>query len=349
MAAERGARGQHLLVRADASVEIGTGHVMRCLALAQAWQDGGGSAGFATRTPDPGIRQRLDSEKIKIDEIAGSDDAAETIAIAKGTGAHWVVVDGYGFGVEYQRALQAAGLHVLFVDDYGHGGEYTAELVLNQNISAQEAWYAKRSPGTRLLLGTDHALLRREFRRRGALRSVFSQDARNVLITLGGSDAENVTGMALAAVAQLNLLELSVKVAVGPANPHQGYLRRSIERLGLAAEMVSATTQMPEMMEWADIAVSATGGTAWELLFMQVPFVGISVADNQRPGARRLGEMGLAVTLDVTGLKAADIADALKALIPDQHRRTVMARRGRELVDGNGVERVIAAMCEAGT
>jgi UDP-2,4-diacetamido-2,4,6-trideoxy-beta-L-altropyranose hydrolase len=111
---------------------------------------------------------------------------------------------------------------------------------------------------------------------------------------------------------------------------------------------VNATSQMPELMEWADVAISAAGSTSWELLYMQVPFVGISVADNQRPSARRLSETGLAITLDWSPrMKSEEIAAALKTLIPDQHKRSVMAKRGRELVDGRGVERVIAAMSKA--
>ncbi len=339
-------RGKRLLVRADANVQIGTGHVMRCLALSQAWQDGGGSVTFAMRGADAAIRDRLESEKIAIEELAGGDDARETVAVGERAGALWVVVDGYGFSADYQCALQASGFPVLFVDDYGHGGEYSAELVLNQNISANESWYAKRSPQTRLLLGTDYTMLRREFRRRGAMRNVFPPAARNVLVTLGGADAENVSGMALSAISQLRLAELEVKVAVGPANPHRTKLAALAERTGMPVELVNASSQMPELMEWADIAVSAAGGTSWELLFMQVPMIAISVADNQRPSARRLGEMGLASVLDLTGLTVDDIATALNALIADQHRRSVMARRGRELVDGRGVERIIAAMCE---
>jgi UDP-2,4-diacetamido-2,4,6-trideoxy-beta-L-altropyranose hydrolase len=349
MAAERGVRGKRLLVRADGNRAIGTGHVMRCLALAQAWQDAGGSVTFAMRGPDPNLWQRLEQEKVEVAEIRGDDDAANTTETAKKSGAAWVVVDGYGFGPEYQRRVQDAGFPVLFVDDYGHGGEYSAELVLNQNISADANWYSKRSDKTRLLLGTDYSLLRREFRARGSLRSMFPETARNVLITLGGADAENVSALALSALAHLGLQEIAVRIAVGPANPHAEELRASAGRLGLPVELVNASSQMPELMEWADVAVSATGGTSWELLYMQVPFVGISVADNQRPTARRLGEMGLAVTLDWSPqMKADEIATALKTLIPDEHKRSVMARRGRELVDGKGVERVIAAMCEAG-
>jgi len=348
MAAERDIRGTRLLVRADGNTAIGTGHVMRCLALAQAWQDAGGAVTFAMREPSANLRQRLDDEKIEIEEIAGAEDAAATAALAKQCGARWVVVDGYGFGAVYQRSVQAAGLQVLFVDDYGHGGEYSAELVLNQNISAEEKWYARRSDRTRLLLGTDYSLLRREFRRRGTLRQMFPAVARNVLITLGGADAENVSARALAALAHLGLAEVEVKVAVGPSNPHAGELRESAGHLGFRVELVNASAQMPELMEWADVAVSATGGTTWELLFMQVPFVGISVADNQRPTARRLGEMGLALTLDWSPeIKSEEIAGALKSLIPDPQKRSVMARRGRELVDGKGVERVLAAMGEA--
>lgn len=348
MGAEREVRGKPLLVRADANLQIGTGHAMRCLALAQAWQDLGGTVTFAMRAPDAGVRQRLDAEKVTIEEIAGSDDAAATVAIGKRLRAEWIVVDGYGFGAEYQRAIQSGGFPVLFVDDYGHGGEYSAELVLNQTISADPGWYGKRSPQTRLLLGPSYVQLRREFRRRGKLRSMFPQVARNILITLGGADAQNVTALALAAVAQLNRMEVAVQAVVGPANPHGDELRRLAKRLEMAVELTSSVREMAELMEWADVAVSATGGTSSELLFMQVPFVGISVAENQRPTARKLREMGLAMSLDLSqGGTSDDIAGALQKLVPDPQMRSVMARRGRELVDGEGVERVIGAMLEA--
>lgn len=338
----------NIVIRADASPSIGTGHVMRCLALAQALQDEGGAVTFVMRDPDASVVKRLEREKITIREISGGEDAEVTAQVARRSAAQWVVVDGYTFDFAYQQAIQSAGLPLLFVDDYGHCTEYTGELLLNQNISADEGWYAKRSPRTRLLLGMDYALLRREFRQRAPTRTAFPQVARNVLITLGGADTNNITALALTAVARLKTRELAVKVAVGPLNPHGPELQATLTRLGLHGELVSTTTGMPELMQWADVAISATGSTCWELLFMQTPFVGISLADNQRPTARRLDELGVATTLDFTlELSADDIAQALEKLVDDPQKRAMAARRGRGRVDGKGALRVIEAMREA--
>ncbi len=130
-----------LLIRADASPDIGTGHVMRCMALAQAWQDAGGRALFAATSITPAIKNRLSlewCELVAVSATAGSlQDAQETIGIAKSCGAEWIVVDGYHFGQEYQRDLKSAGRKVLFLDDYGHAQTYSADFVLNQNLSAR--------------------------------------------------------------------------------------------------------------------------------------------------------------------------------------------------------------------
>ena len=165
----------NLLFRTDASVGSGTGHVMRCLALAQALQDAGGHAIFAVADATPALEERLRMEKVehlRPKVIPGSpDDAKETVELAQKKNASWVVVDGYHFGAEYQSLLKAAGLKLLFVDDNGHGESYSADLVLNQNTHARPGLYRKRDPQTRLLLGPRYAMLRREFTRRLAFPS----------------------------------------------------------------------------------------------------------------------------------------------------------------------------------
>ncbi|MGH9649837.1 MAG: hypothetical protein ACRD3I_05135, partial [Terriglobales bacterium] len=160
-------QAEPLLIRADADLRMGTGHVMRCLALAQAWQDVAGQAEFLTTSDTPDILSRLRAEGMQVTPAtlpAGSAaDAAHTASRAREIGASWVVVDGYQFDAAYQQALKSAGLKVLWVDDYGHAPPYCADLVLNQNLCAEESFYLSREASTRLLLGACYALLRREF------------------------------------------------------------------------------------------------------------------------------------------------------------------------------------------
>src|SRR5271168_4272426 len=130
----------NLLFRTDASLTMGTGHVMRCIALAQALQDAGGGAMFALAQSTAGIDARLALESCEVFAVAGvpgsEDDAAQTIALAREKQADWIVVDGCQFGEDYQRALKRAGFKALFLDDYGHAHHYWAEVVLNQNAQA---------------------------------------------------------------------------------------------------------------------------------------------------------------------------------------------------------------------
>ena len=115
-----------LLFRADASVSIGTGHVMRCLALAQAWQDAGGRAVFAMAESTAAVLEMLRTigfEVLAVSARAGTDeDSRQTASLALEQGAEWVAVDGYQFGADFQRTLRAAGLRILFLDDNGHAG-----------------------------------------------------------------------------------------------------------------------------------------------------------------------------------------------------------------------------------
>jgi UDP-2,4-diacetamido-2,4,6-trideoxy-beta-L-altropyranose hydrolase len=131
-----------LLVRCDASVAIGTGHAMRCLALAQAWQDAGGHVVFAMLEATSAVEDRLHREGIEVArlraEVGSADDARETIMLAATKQASWVVVDGYKFDANLQTHLKEAGHKVLLVDDTGGAAHYSADLVLNQNVCANE-------------------------------------------------------------------------------------------------------------------------------------------------------------------------------------------------------------------
>ncbi|MGA7930415.1 MAG: hypothetical protein WCA20_31015, partial [Candidatus Sulfotelmatobacter sp.] len=113
-----------LLIRADASVGVGTGHVMRCFALAQAWQDSGGHCIFAMAESTPAVERRLREKGMKVEQLTAgvgtAEDAKQTGHLADKENAVWIVVDGYQFRSAYQSAIKAAGFKLLFVDDNGH-------------------------------------------------------------------------------------------------------------------------------------------------------------------------------------------------------------------------------------
>jgi UDP-2,4-diacetamido-2,4,6-trideoxy-beta-L-altropyranose hydrolase len=335
-----------LLIRADASVAIGTGHVMRCLALAQAWQDAGGWATFAMAESTPAIEERLRSESVelvRVDGVPGSRfDSEQLIASARAHVPSWVVVDGYKFGTDYQANLKSGGLKVLFIDDNGHAGHYSADLVLNQNVHASEALYSSRDASTRLLLGPRFALLRREFTSWRGWRREIPVVARRVLVTLGGSDPDNVTKRVVRAT--LAVPSLDATVVVGGNNPHKQQLR---ELVGAQqnVQLVENVPNMPELMAKSDVAISGAGTTSLEMCFLGLPALLIVLADNQRPIAEELNRRGVAIDLgEAAEIRSSSLSPCLTDLISSQGTRKAMSERGRELVDGHGAERVVRAL-----
>jgi UDP-2,4-diacetamido-2,4,6-trideoxy-beta-L-altropyranose hydrolase len=336
-----------LVVRSDASNAIGTGHVMRCLALAQAWQDEGGRVVFATIDLGSALEQRLRLEGIEIAKFNGApgstQDASQLEELSRAHHADWVVVDGYQFDAEYQRRMKDAGLKLLFIDDNGHATHYFADLVLNQNAHACQDLYQSRTPQTRLCLGPRFALLRREFQAWRQWKRAMVPLARKVLVTMGGSDPENVTAVVIRALQQTAIEKLEAKVVIGAGNLHIESLERAANQSQGDISVLKNVTNMPELMAWADVAISGAGSTCWEMCLLGLPAILIDLAENQRSVAKELDRRGVAIHLggDVTPEK---IASKLRELLDSIETRTALSMRARELVDGKGAERVVSAM-----
>ena len=335
-----------VIFRVDASTQIGTGHVMRCLALAQAWQDTQGQPVFVMTTAVPALEERLQSEGMQVvhltTEPGSLDDAQQTATLAHQFGATWVVVDGYHFGGEYQQILKQSKLHLLFIDDYGHAEHYYADFVLNQNISADEQWYNNREPYTQLLLGNRYVLLRREFLQwRGWQRTV-PPVAKKVLVSLGGADPDNITLKVIQSLQIVEVEELEAVVVVGGSNPHYENLKMAVQGSRYPIQLQRNVTNMPELMAWADVAISAGGTTCWELAFMGLPSILLILAENQRAIAEKLATLNLAVNLGWhQDVKEQEIASTLSQLLQSPEQRSKMIKVSQQIVDGEGSSKIV--------
>lgn len=335
-----------VLIRVDASTEIGTGHVMRCLALAQVLQDEGGEAIFVLATHAPNLESRLKSEGMKVVhldvEMGSIEDASETSALAHSCGCQWVVADGYHFLGECQRIIKDAGLSLLFIDDYGHAEHYYADFVLNQNVYAHEGFYQNRESYTKLLLGTKYALLRREFWQWQGWEREIPPVARKILVTLGGADPDNVTLKVIQAFQEVTVEELEVVVVVGGSNPHYEKLLAAVEKSGVSIELRRNVTNMPDLMAWADVAIAGGGSTTWELAFMGLPYLLIVLADNQKAIANTLNNMEVAINLGWhSDVSAESLSQNITQLIKEEKRRSQMLKLSQDLIDGDGSNRIL--------
>jgi len=334
----------NLLVRTDASVAIGTGHVMRCLALAQAWQDAGGRAVFAMAESTPAVRAQLASESVEVVSIEAQSvsprDARQVGELAHTRKADWVVLDGYHFGVGYQRELRSNGLKLLYLNDDRPSERCVADVVLNQNSNATEDMYVEREAYTRLLLGTRYVLLRREF----MAWSRWKRDiacARALLVTMGGSDPDNLTSLALEALSVVKTEGLQATIVAGGSNLHFESLQAIRTGAGATIQMQQSVPNMPELMAAADLAVIAAGGTLWELLYMACPVLSFARNPVQRHILEDLHRRGIVQYLgDPRHFEPARLASAIDALAASSERRARMAVQGRQQVDGEGARRV---------
>ena len=336
--------GHRLLIRADASHQIGSGHVMRSLALAQAWQKAGGEVCLAARLLPETLESRWRDERIETRQVAElSDDAEETAKLAREIGADWVVLDGYQFGTEFQRTIKNAGMRLLVIDDDGCARHYVADLILNQNPCALQAMYPSRDPSAALLLGTRYALLRREFLPARPANRAHAARATRMLVTLGGGDHDNCTRAILEAIGGIE--KLTTIAVVGPNNPRAPELECLAQRSGGSIAIRRNPPDMPQLMAWADFAFSAAGTTCWELAFMGLPMLLVVLAGNQGPNAACLDGLGVARNLGWHGGLAEDkVRAAVMHTLSDPALRASMSQNGSALVDGRGAGRVVAEM-----
>jgi len=344
-----------LILRADSSTDIGIGHITRCLALAQAWLEHGGRAVFVSHCESGMLRQRIQNagiELIPLDHLHdGRDDfklvrpILDAIRLKGSESRVWVVLDGYHFDAAYQSAVRGAGLSLMVIDDMNHLPFYDANVLLNQNIHAKTLAY-NCNTDTVLLLGLDYLLLRPEFVRPMQPKHEVKRDGCRVLVTMGGADPDNAT---LKVVQALNLLDvpgLEVAIVLGPANPHKESLEKDLQLSShFECRLLHSVDDMANLMEWADIAVSAGGSTCWELCAMSLPFLTVVLSENQRQIAEGLSAAGITVNLgNLELLSVENIVSELSRVIGNNSQRLEMARLGSSLVDRFGSKRVVEAL-----
>ena len=328
---------------------------MRCLALAEAWRERGGEVVFMTRCESDRLLARVTAlvpDVVRLSaascKSATQDGVCDLVRARAGRGDErpWVVLDGYHFDERYQRAVRSAGGGVLIIDDYAHLERYHADVLVNQNLGAEQLPY-RSDEGTVFLKGPRYALLRAEFTPyRGRARS-FPDVARKVLITAGASGPDEFLLHALESVQQAGIDRVEVALVVGPSRlPEAGFAFDDAWRSANPhVHIVEDAADLSSWMAWADVAIAAGGVTTWELAFMGVPAILVAIADNQRGAVRALAACGAAAY----GAESSDVSwpvvsGVLAGLMHDAKARRGVSDKAASLVDGHGAERVTAQM-----
>lgn len=315
---------------------------MRCLALAQAWQDAGGTVSLAVAELPDALLPRVTAEAVSLSRVhatpGGPEDAGETIAQSHRLRADWVVIDGDRFGSDFLETVRAAGFRVLLIDDFADRESFPADLIVNPNLDDDGEPYRKRGATARLLMGPSYVLLRREFRQ-GAEKREIRQTGDRILVTLGGSDPESLSPKI--ADALVHCSDLGVTVIAGAGYDKADELRK-VNASNL--RVVFNPPNIAQFMKDSDQAIIAAGGTLWELLSMGCAVLSYSRNIVQTRVVQALSHRGVVVDMGETRhFDPAKLAVSVKELVNSRMARERMTNLGRTLVDGLGTTRVVEA------
>lgn len=355
--------------RADASVQIGTGHVMRCMTLADALRDYGAECLFLCRQHDGNLLDliitrgynaialpRRDAETAALDDLAapthaqwlGTDwatDAKESSEALFGRGVDWLVTDHYGLDRRWEQAMRLTYRRLLVLDDLADR-PHDCDLLLDPSLGrCPEDYRDFLPPGAQMLLGPQYALLRPEF---AALRAVSlarrrRPELKHLLITMGGVDKDNATGAVLDTLDSCELpSELRITVVMGLYAPWLPQVRQRAARMRQPTCVLADTREMARLMTEADLAIGAAGGTSWERCCLGLPTIQMVLAENQKEIATAFAKIGAAITVPDKMFLRETLPELLSELTLERLR--LLSLTAARVVDGDGAARVLHYM-----
>lgn len=348
--------------RTDASNQIGTGHFMRCLTLADELKKQGAYIRFISRNLPPHLIETLNAKGMEyislitdatqepIDELAHSNwlgtsqfqDAQATLQALASQSWGWVIVDHYALDERWEKLVRAKCKKLMVIDDIADR-QHDCDVLLDQNYYAdmQTRYVSKVSSHCQLLLGPRYTLLREEFRTLREKINVRSGDVKKILVFFGGVDADNYTNLAIQALAELNIT-LPVDVVIGYQHPNREQIHQACINHGFICHV--QTTRIAELMADADLAIGGGGTATWERCCLGLPTISFCLAENQRK---------LIVDAALAGLLYAPISrrnlvevirDHVDSLLENPSLIKLISNTAMKFVDGKGSLRIVTAM-----
>jgi UDP-2,4-diacetamido-2,4,6-trideoxy-beta-L-altropyranose hydrolase len=361
-----------VVFRVDASNVIGTGHVIRCLTLADALRARGADCGFVCRTHEGNLIGKIESRGYDVSRLAiATVDSlsGQEIGYARWLGSSWqadveetanvmcevpdwLIVDHYGLDWKWEASMHKNCERLMVIDDLANRS-HECDLILDQNWLGTEGVrrYDSLIPmGCTKLLGPQYALLRPEY---GTLRALMPRrdgSVRRVLVFLGGSDQTNETGKVLSALAHQEFSSLAVDVVLGLNHPCPDVI------VEMAAARPGTTVHrnllsLAGLMARSDLMIGSGGTTTWERMSLGLPSIVITVAENQRLINEVLMRDGLIEHLGASVVvQVTDIVGALGRALAVPERLCAQSAAMQELVSAAGAEEVVLRLsCEENT
>ncbi|QGQ94361.1 UDP-2,4-diacetamido-2,4,6-trideoxy-beta-L-altropyranose hydrolase [Paenibacillus psychroresistens] len=356
--------------RVDASLLIGTGHVMRCLSLAEQLHDEGNEIGFICREHLGNLTDYIKSKGYTVHTllnpvlnpvaqkssihsdippypnwlgVSWHEDAEQTLnqlnLLEKRV--DWLVLDHYSLDEQYEKMLRPYVNKILVIDDLANR-KHDCDVLLDHNYFDNMAnrYEGLISRQCQLVVGPTYALLRKEFQTAQAAVRVRDGHIRNVLVSFGGVDITGETMKTLQALWPFAQQGLIIHVLLGKMNPHNAAIMDFCRKMPhcFAYEHVE---NMRELMEDADIAIGAGGTTTWERCCLGLPSLVITTAQNQEGLTEHVTRTGATGYLGKSNeVTSWIIHERVKQMMTHPEQCREMSARASQLVDGLGISRI---------
>jgi len=334
--------------RFDAGPEIGGGHAMRCLTLAEAMIQAGWRCRFAIRAGTMETVHRLAAYAADCIELSGEpgDEPAEIASALAGERCRLLVADHYGRDAAFETPCRVFADAVMVIDDLADR-EHDADLLLDQNLGRRAGDYADLVPETcRRLMGPEYALLRPDFaalRGNALVRRRAAEGVERILVSFGMADPHGLTLRALAALGAAGYAG-QVDAVIGGGAPDIADVHALAAEMGPQVRVLSDVEDMATLMADADLAIGAGGTTSWERCALGLPALVLIVADNQIPIAEALADAGAAWVLGDLTIAEGTLRAAIADILADERAVMAGAMAAAEICDGDGCRRVLEAL-----
>lgn len=353
----------NIAIRVDASQQIGTGHFMRCVTLADALSQRGVQICFICRSLPDYLKDRLNAQGHKLiilkpashelshDDLPHShwlgcsqnNDAQASIDVLSDRTWDWLIVDHYALDSRWESPLRQTAQRILVIDDIADR-QHDCDILLDQNFYANmdTRYSGKVSEHCQLLLGPRYALLRDEFRQWRQQVKPRTGPVNRILVFFGGVDAGNYTGRTIDVLTDTKRDGLLVDVVVGIQHPFREQIVASCREQGFTCYV--QTNRIAELMATADLAIGAGGSASWERCCLGLPTIAFSTADNQFRQINDAAVEGLLYVPDTGEDFNGRLKNHLCSLSENNNLRKLISNRALGAVDGRGVLRVIRKM-----
>lgn len=305
---------RNIVIRTDASLKIGTGHVMRCLTLASELKNLGAKVDFICRAHDGNLIERIQQDGYVVHSLAidplfqesqsslyhadwlgatQNEDAKLCKSILDKLNADWVIVDHYSIDIKWEKEIRTSTKRIMVIDDLADR-KHDCDLLLDQNLGRIPSDYSFLVPDNcSIFLGPSNALIREEFWNLRYKKKNINKLKPNILIFFGGTDIHDYTGRSILLLHSIGLT--NVDVVIGRNNINQEKIKSVCNEMKYNCHV--ETNQMERLMHKSDMYIGAGGCTILERIIMRLPSVTIAVAKNQIDSLNFFAQKGACIYL----------------------------------------------------